>query len=76
MGQHTEHHHFTCPCGAGSVDLTTTRFSSAAARRLHTELVRCGACKGRYRYTLLEEGGKVVGAEAEDRATGERAKLG
>jgi hypothetical protein len=76
MGQHTEHHHFTCPCGAGSVDLTSTRFSTQGARRLHTELVRCAVCKGRYRFSFVEQDGRVLGADAEERATGMRVRLG
>jgi hypothetical protein len=57
LGQQTEHTIYRCPCGAGSVRLTSTLFGGGGARRVHTSLVSCAVCKGLYHYTF------VVGAE-------------
>ncbi|MFM2420813.1 MAG: hypothetical protein RL385_5536 [Pseudomonadota bacterium] len=64
MGQRTEHTTYHCPCGQGSVVLTTTLFGGGGNRRIHTELVRCDTCKGKYRYTLVQQPDAPAGAAA------------
>lgn len=54
MGQQTLHTPYHCPCGLGSVILTTTAFG-AGARKLHTAQVKCAVCKGHYRFALTPQ---------------------
>jgi len=71
VGQRTEHTRYRCPCGAGSVHLSSTLFGTGGTRRLHTQLVRCDVCRGHYHYTLGTgpDGATVAQAEALDGGT-------
>jgi hypothetical protein len=75
MGQRTEHTTYRCPCGLGSVVLTTTLFGGGGSRRIHTELVRCTACKGKYRYLLSRRDDGPLAAEAEPMAPADGARV-
>lgn len=64
MGQQTQHTRYYCPCGAGSIVLTTTAFGVGGARKLHTHLVRCSGCTGQLAFSLEPaEGGTQAVAE-------------
>lgn len=71
MGQATQRATYHCPCGEGTVTITTTGFGGAGKRKLHTALVRCPACTGRHRYVLDDTGN----ACAIDLVTNERLPL-
>ena len=75
MGQHTVHTRYHCPCGTGSVTLTTTSFGAGGSRKLHTQLVRCAGCKGHLTFHLEQSPQGNDLAVAEDLRTHERHVL-
>lgn len=75
MGQHTEHTRYRCPCGAGSIVLTTTAFGAGGSRKLHTQLVRCAGCKGQLAFSLEPTAQGTTQAVAEDLRTHEKHVL-
>ena len=75
MGQHTEHTRYRCPCGAGSILLTTTSFGAGGSRKLHTQLVRCPGCQGQLAFRLEQSPDGKMQAVAEDLRSHERYVL-
>ena len=75
MGQHTVHTRYHCPCGAGSIVLTTTSFGTGGSRKLHTQLVRCPGCKGQLTCSLEPLPHGQTQAVAEDLRTHEKHVL-
>lgn len=75
MGQHTVHTRYHCPCGSGSILLTTTSFGVNGAPKLHTQLVRCSGCKGQLAFRLEPQAQGKPRAIAEDLASGEEHVL-
>lgn len=75
LGQHTVHTRYHCPCGVGSVTLTTTAFGAGGTRKLHTQLVRCAGCKRHFTFSLARAEDGSEQAIAEDQRTHERQVL-